>query len=69
MLVTQDGFDGDIVNIYSEHDATHYIFNQQARSLAGFPRVKDNDCHLKGGLTPTDLWNQNCGNRRSQAVP
>lgn len=46
VLVTQDGFDGDIVTIYTKYDDTHYVFSQSAESLRGFPRVKDRKCHL-----------------------
>jgi hypothetical protein len=46
VLVTQDGFDGDLVSIYSEYDDFHYVLNQSADELSGFPRVKNRDCHL-----------------------
>lgn len=46
VLVTQDGFDGDVVEIYTKYDQFHYVMNRRADELAGFPRVKDRDCHL-----------------------
>jgi len=46
VLVTQDGFDGDAVEIYTKYDEFHYVRNGPADELAGFPRVKDRDCQL-----------------------
>lgn len=46
VLVTQDGFDGDVVTIYTRYDEFHYVMHRSAEELAGFPRVKDRDCHL-----------------------
>lgn len=46
VLVTQDGFDGDVVTIYTRYDEFHYVMRGSADELAGFPRVKDRDCHL-----------------------
>lgn len=46
VLVTQDGFDGDVVVIYTKYDRLHYVMHSRADELAGFPRVKDRDCHL-----------------------
>jgi hypothetical protein len=46
VVVTQDGFDGDSVSIYTEHDDTHYVFAQQPSDLTGLPRVKDRSCYL-----------------------
>jgi uncharacterized membrane protein YhaH (DUF805 family) len=46
VLVTQDGFDGDIVWIYTEYDDFHYVQNRQATELSGLPRVKNRDCQL-----------------------
>lgn len=46
VLVTQDGFDGDIVLIYTEYDDFHYVQNRQATELSGLPRVKNRDCQL-----------------------
>ena len=46
IVVTQDGFDGDSVAIYTEHERFHYVRNRQAYELGGFPRVKDRDCEL-----------------------
>lgn len=46
IVVTQDGFDGDSVSVYTEHGRFHYVWNRQAGELSGFPRVKDRDCDL-----------------------
>ncbi|MGO4191653.1 hypothetical protein AB4Y67_08280 [Arthrobacter sp. YAF17] len=46
VLVTQDGFDGDVVTVYTRYDEFHYVMHRSADELAGFPRVKDRDCHL-----------------------
>lgn len=46
VLVTQDGFDGDIVWIYTEYDDFQYVQNRQATELSGLPRVKNRDCQL-----------------------
>jgi uncharacterized membrane protein YhaH (DUF805 family) len=46
VLVTQDGFDGDIVLIYTKYDDFHYVQNRQATELSAFPRVKNRDCQL-----------------------
>lgn len=46
VLVTQDGFDGDAVEIYTKYDEFHYVRHGPADELAGFPRVKDRDCQL-----------------------
>lgn len=49
VLVTQDGFDGDSVDIYSPHDRLHYKWARSAPEISGWPRVKDRDCHLNTG--------------------
>lgn len=46
VLVTQDGFDGDIVLIYTEYDDFHYVQNRQSAELSGLPRVRNRDCQL-----------------------
>ncbi|WP_341392878.1 hypothetical protein [Arthrobacter sp. G119Y2] len=46
VVVTQDAFDGDVVDIYTEHGGFHYVWNRSADELAGFPRVKDRNCEL-----------------------
>ena len=46
VLVTQDGFDGDVVEIYTRYDEFHYVMHGRADELAGFPRIRDRDCHL-----------------------
>ncbi|WP_309124098.1 hypothetical protein [Arthrobacter sp.] len=54
-LVSQDGFDGDTVIIYSEHDEYHYKRVRDAPEISGWPRVKDQGCQLDSadGLTLT----------------
>jgi hypothetical protein len=47
VLVSQDGFDGDIVTIYTQHDALHYKRVQDAPEISTWPRVKDQDCQLE----------------------
>ena len=46
VLITQDHFDGHSVDIYTRHDDTHYRRNRSAPELAGWPRVKDQNCRL-----------------------
>jgi hypothetical protein len=46
VLITQDGFDGDRVDIYTEHDELHYKRIRSAPEISGWPRVKDQDCQL-----------------------
>ncbi|WP_426767027.1 hypothetical protein ACP3TD_09575 [Pseudarthrobacter sp. 1G09] len=46
VLVTQDGFDGEAVDIYTEYDAYHYQWVRSVPELSGGPRVKDLDCQL-----------------------
>ena len=41
VLITQDDFDGDVVNIFTEHDDFTYKFGREAPELTGWPRVKD----------------------------
>lgn len=53
VLITQDQFDGEAVDIYVRHDDTHYRWSRSAPELAGWPRVKDQNCRLDpvgGGL-------------------
>jgi hypothetical protein len=45
-LITQDGFDGDIVDIYTEHDGLHYKRARSAPGIPSWPRVKDQHCQL-----------------------
>jgi hypothetical protein len=47
VLVTQDPFDGDIVDIYTRQDNVRYRWIRSAPELAGWPRVKDQDCRLE----------------------
>ncbi|GAA3287565.1 hypothetical protein GCM10017708_05140 [Arthrobacter citreus] len=51
-MVTQDGFDGDGVDIYTEHGKIHYVRNRDANELGGFPRVKDRNCNSRPLRTP-----------------
>jgi hypothetical protein len=46
VLITQDGFDGDSVDIYAEHDEYRYTRIRRAYELGGWPRVKDQSCQL-----------------------
>ncbi|WP_426763042.1 hypothetical protein ACP3TD_11515 [Pseudarthrobacter sp. 1G09] len=41
VLLVQDGFDGDTVDIYTQHDDLHYRWARRAGELGGWPRVKD----------------------------
>jgi hypothetical protein len=47
VLVTQDPFDGDIVDVYTRQDNVRYRWIRSAPELAGWPRVKDQDCRLE----------------------
>jgi hypothetical protein len=47
VLITQDGFDGDSVDIYTEHDQVHYKRARSAPEISGWPRVKDQNCRLE----------------------
>jgi hypothetical protein len=44
VLITQDGFDGDNVDIYTKHDELHYKRVRSAPEISGWPRVKDQNC-------------------------
>ncbi|WP_314213309.1 hypothetical protein [Pseudarthrobacter equi] len=55
VLVTQDGFDGDAVDIYTEYDAHHYKWIRSAPELSGGPRVKDQHCQLNDAITGLQL--------------
>lgn len=46
VLITQDGFDGDLVEIYTEHDRLHYKRVRGALEISRWPRVKDQNCRL-----------------------
>ena len=46
VVLTQDGYDGDSVSVYTEHGSFHYVYNRRAGELSGFPRVKDQACEL-----------------------
>ena len=72
VLVTQDGFDGDAVDIYTQYDEFHYVQHHRAEELSGFPRVKDRDCQL---VATDALLLLTCGadtvtiNTRAAAIP
>ncbi|MET3934929.1 hypothetical protein [Arthrobacter sp. OAP107] len=53
VLISQDGFDGDRVIIYAQHDEYHYKRVRNAPEIAGWPRVKDQDCRLETGEATT----------------
>jgi hypothetical protein len=55
VLVTQDGFDGDAVDIYTEYDAYHYKWIRSAPEFSGGPRVKDQHCQLNDAITGLQL--------------
>jgi hypothetical protein len=47
VLISQDDFDGDRVDIYMEHDGFTYKFHREAPELSGWPRVEDQGCQLE----------------------
>jgi hypothetical protein len=47
VLVSQDGFDGDRVVIYTHQDEYHYKRARDAPEISGWPRVKDQNCRLE----------------------
>lgn len=49
VLVTQDGFDGDVVDIYTEYGSFRYKWARSAPELSGWPRVTDQACRLDAG--------------------
>lgn len=46
VLITQDGFDGDIINVYTEHHAFRYKLVRNNPEIPTWPRVKDQNCQL-----------------------
>jgi hypothetical protein len=46
VLVTQDQFDGDTVNIYTRQDAISYRLIRSGPEISGWPRVKNQNCVL-----------------------
>ena len=66
VVVTQDGFDGDSVSIYTEHGRFHYVWNRQADELGGFPRVKDRSCELEAA---EEILLLTCGTETVTVVP
>jgi hypothetical protein len=67
VLVTQDGFDGDSVDIYTEHDELHYKRVRDASEISGWPRVKDQNCRL--GTAEGDKLRLLCGDKTLMVVP
>lgn len=56
VLVSQDGFDGDSVDIYTEHDEYHYKWVHRAYELGGgWPRVKDQNCRVEAAAAGSRL--------------
>lgn len=66
VLVTQDGFDGDSVDIYTEHDELHYKRVRNAPEISGWPRVKDQNCRLDTSGGELQLL---CGDQTLVVVP
>ena len=66
VLITQDGFDGDAVDIYTERDALHYKRVRDAAELSGWPRVKDRNCRLD---TVHDGLQLTCGDKVLMVEP
>jgi hypothetical protein len=60
VLITQDGFDGDSVDIYTEQDEHHYKRVRSAPEISGWPRVKDQNCRLD---TAGDQLRVTCGTK------
>lgn len=67
VLVTQDGFDGDTVHIYTEHDELHYKRVRNAPELSGWPRVKDQNCRLEAAAG--EELRLKCGDKTLMVVP
>lgn len=66
VLVSQDGFDGDSVVIYAEHDEHHYKRVRDAPEVSGLPRVKDQNCRLDSAGHEPHLI---CRDKRLVVVP
>ncbi|MGX9901663.1 hypothetical protein ACW0JT_20495 [Arthrobacter sp. SA17] len=66
VLVSQDGFDGDSVDIYTEHDELHYKRVRNAPEISGWPRVKDQNCRLDTSGGELQLL---CGDQTLVVVP
>lgn len=66
VLVTQDGFDGDTVTIYTQHDEYHYKRVRDAPEISGWPRVKDQNCRLDAAGQELQL---RCGGKALMVVP
>lgn len=66
VLVSQDGFDGDSVVIYTQHDEFHYKRVRDAPEIAGWPRVKDRNCSLDSAGHELHLI---CGDKSLAVVP
>ncbi|MFF1253534.1 hypothetical protein ACFVYC_13675 [Pseudarthrobacter sp. NPDC058329] len=66
VLITQDGFDGDIVEIYTEHDGLHYKQVRRASEISTWPRVKDQNCRLNTADNKLQLL---CGDKTVAVEP
>jgi hypothetical protein len=66
VLVTQDGFDGDIVDIYTQHDELHYKRVRDVPEISRWPRVKDQNCRLDTAGGELQL---SCGDQTLIVVP
>ncbi|MDQ1058440.1 hypothetical protein QFZ23_002341 [Arthrobacter globiformis] len=60
VLITQDGFDGDSVDIYTEQDEHRYKRVRSAPEISGWPRVTDQNCRLD---TAGDQLRVTCGTK------
>jgi hypothetical protein len=66
VLVSQDGFDGDTVVVYRQHDEYHYKRVRDAPEISGWPRVKDQNCRLDNAGGELQLL---CGAKTLSVVP
>ncbi|WP_354179330.1 hypothetical protein [Arthrobacter sp. UYP6] len=66
IVVTQDGFDSDSVDIYTEHGRFHYVWNRQATELSGVPRLRNRHCQLTAAEGKLLL---NCGTESVTVTP
>jgi hypothetical protein len=66
VLITQDGFDGDTVVIYTEHDEYHHRRVRDTPEISTWPRVKDQNCRLDSEGGKMQL---SCGDKTLTVVP
>lgn len=64
--VSRDGFDGDTVDIYTQHDELHHTRVRDAPEISGWPRVKDQGCQLDSAGQELQL---RCGGKTLTVVP